>query len=51
MRVVGCIGLAIVCLAGCIPEKSRTLGYVERFDPALDEIIAADVLPEILGEG
>ena len=51
MRVAGCIGLAIVCLAGCIPEKSRTLGYVERFDPALDEIIAADVLPEILGEG
>lgn len=39
-------------LVACGPSKEvRTLGEVERFDPALDAIIAADARPEILGEG
>jgi len=51
MRTVGSIALAAALLYSCAPEKPRTLGSVERFDPALDAIISADALPEILGEG
>ncbi|MFM9074324.1 MAG: SMP-30/gluconolactonase/LRE family protein [Bacteroidota bacterium] len=51
IRASVAVTLTGVLLASCTGEKTRTLGSVERFDPALDAIIAADALPEILGEG
>jgi len=37
--------------AACSPKEVKTIGSIERTDAALDEIIAADVTIEILGEG
>ena len=52
MRTLVVLALGVALLAACTPSgKVRTLGSVERFDPALDAIISADAVPEILGEG
>jgi len=40
----------IICV-GCTTQERKTLGTIERLDPALDQIIAIDATIEILGEG
>lgn len=42
---------AVIFLVSCQEPKVRTIGHVEKFDPALDEIISTETLPEIIGEG
>lgn len=48
--VIGWVILALA--AGCKPSKEiKTMGTIERLDPALDQILSADAKPEILGQG
>ena len=50
MRSYHIIFLALLLITACkAPEKS--IGSVERIDPALDAIVSADAKVEILGEG
>lgn len=41
----------ILVVAGCTSNERKTIGFIERLDPALDQIITADATIEILGEG
>lgn len=43
--------IAVVLLAACGGPETRTIGSIERIDPALDAIIDAEAVVEILGEG
>ena len=43
--------LLVACACACTPAARKQMGSVEKFDPALDAIIASDAVPEILGEG
>lgn len=46
------ISILLVTLVGCAAPKERKLvGSVEKFDPALDQLIAPDAQAEIIGEG
>ena len=42
---------AIVCLAACTQPTYKTIGAIERLDPALDAIIDKDAVVEIIAEG
>ncbi len=41
----------IFLLASCVSREIRTIGSIERLDPALDKIITPDAVIEIIGEG
>lgn len=49
LKLAALLFLMLAGIAGCSNRKS--MGEVERFDPALDAIIDEDARPEILGEG
>lgn len=53
MKNTSVFAFALIALfiSSCQPPQVRTLGKVEKFDPALDEIISTETLPEIIGEG
>jgi gluconolactonase len=38
-------------LLACNQNKYKTIGSIERIDPALDSIISKDAMPEIIAEG
>lgn len=40
-----------ITLAGCTQRESKTIGSVERLDPALDAVIAENEVPEVIAEG
>lgn len=42
--------LLIICIA-CAPSEEKSIGAIERLDPAIDSIISADTKIEILAEG
>lgn len=42
---------AVLCLAACTPKETKTIGSIERLDPALDALIEADASIQILAEG
>jgi gluconolactonase len=45
-------GIALFLLTACGPSKDlKTIGEIDRLDPALDQIISPGVKPEILAEG
>jgi len=51
MKYTFFLALALAAI-GCTPKKEiKTIGSIERLDPAIDAIIAADVQPEIIAEG
>jgi gluconolactonase len=42
----------ILIIAACTPPKEKkTMGSVERLDPALDNFLSADAQPEVIAEG
>ncbi|HTH57700.1 MAG TPA: SMP-30/gluconolactonase/LRE family protein [Cyclobacteriaceae bacterium] len=44
--------ILVFVLIGCsAPKEKRLVGSVEKFDPALDELIATEAQAEIIGEG
>ncbi|MDQ2658087.1 MAG: SMP-30/gluconolactonase/LRE family protein, partial [Bacteroidota bacterium] len=45
------IALAWSLLACKVTHEDRTIGSVERMDPALDQIIGSTATPEILSDG
>ncbi|HEY3404634.1 MAG TPA: SMP-30/gluconolactonase/LRE family protein [Ohtaekwangia sp.] len=45
------IPVILVVMSACQPKEKKNLGTVERIDPALDVLISADALPEIIAEG
>jgi gluconolactonase len=38
-------------IAGCKKEAMKTIGTIERLDPALDQIVSTSAQPEIIAEG
>src|SRR2546422_1955042 len=45
-------GILIFILLGCsAPKEKKLVGSIEKFDPALDELIGSDTEAEIIGEG
>src|SRR5688500_223577 len=42
------LAVAIGCTA---PKGKKTMGSVERLDPALDNLLSVDALPEVMAEG
>ncbi len=46
------LSILLVALAACTaPKEKKYIGSVERLDPALDQLIAPETQPEIIGEG
>lgn len=43
--------LIIITMAACQPKENKTIGTIERLDPALDAIVSATAQPEIISEG
>jgi len=43
--------LVIILSVGCASKEVKTIGSIERTDPALDEIVSAEATIEIIGEG
>jgi len=43
--------LLTLILASCTTKEVKTVGSIERIDPALDEILSANASVEIIGEG
>ncbi len=43
--------LSVIILAGCSTKETKTIGSIERIDPALDLILSAHAAVEIIGEG
>jgi hypothetical protein len=43
--------LILLLLIACNEKNNKSIGSIERIDPALDSIIAKDALPEIIAEG
>ncbi|HCZ35149.1 MAG TPA: gluconolactonase, partial [Cytophagales bacterium] len=43
--------LAALLLAACTPKETKTIGSIERLDPALDALVDADASIEIVAEG
>lgn len=41
----------VILLIACNEKNTRTIGSIERIDPALDSIITKNALPEIIAEG
>lgn len=42
---------AALLFAACAPKETKTIGSIERIDPALDALVDADASIEILAEG
>ncbi len=51
MRNILCILCMYALLSACTSQAYKTIGSVERIDPALDTIISKNALPEIIAEG
>jgi len=43
--------LAALFFAACTPKETKTIGTIERLDPALDALVDSDATIEILAEG
>jgi gluconolactonase len=43
--------IAALLLAACTPKEIKTIGSIERLDPALDALVDADASIEIVAEG
>lgn len=50
MRKLGVL-LSITILTACQTKEMKTIGSIERIDPALDVIVDPNVQPEIIAEG
>ncbi len=50
MNKISYLILAVI-LACTAPKEKKTMGSVERLDPALDNLLSADSQPEIIAEG
>src|SRR6185503_17730251 len=49
------VGIVMACNNSSVEKKetsvNKTIGSIERFDPALDNIISANAQPEIIADG
>src|SRR5688572_1622587 len=43
--------IIIVCISACQPKEMKTIGTIERIDPALDAIVNSTATAEIIAEG
>src|SRR5688572_24824315 len=50
MRKLGVL-LSLTILTACQTKEMKTIGSIERIDPALDVIVDQNVQPEIIAEG